>query len=106
MVVESECSNWYPVPAGVRQGSVLGSMLFTLFINDLPSSLTNRSLLFADDMKVFLQVFNDYDCVALQDDMTRLHAWCTTWYLILTSNVFCNEHFIKEETCHVSLCSI
>ena len=80
MVVESECSNWYPVPAGVRQGSVLGSMLFTVFINDLPSSLTNRSLLFADDMKVFLQVFNDYDCVALQDDMTRLHAWCTTWY--------------------------
>ena len=62
---------------------MLGPLLFTMYINDLPLILTNRALLFADDMKVFRKVFNDYDCVSIQDDLTRLHAWCTKWKLNL-----------------------
>ena len=83
VVVENECSSWCPVPAGVPQGSLLGPLLFTLYINDLPSSLKNRSLLFADDMKVFRKVLSDSDCVSVQGDLTRLHAWCTKWKLNL-----------------------
>ena len=83
VVVDGECSNWYPVFSGVPQGSVLGPVSFTLFIDDLPSCLTNRSLLFADDMKVFRQGFNDSDCASLQYDLDKIHSWCATWKLQL-----------------------
>ena len=49
MVVEGSSSDRVPVVSGVPQGSVLGPMLFLLFINDLPDKITSNSRLFADD---------------------------------------------------------
>ena len=45
-----------PVLSGVSQGSVLGQLLFIVFLNHLPSSLHNKCKLFADDMKIYLRV--------------------------------------------------
>jgi hypothetical protein len=49
------------VTSGIPQGSVLGPILFTIYINDLPDALENMIKLFADDTKVFASVNNEED---------------------------------------------
>ena len=56
VIVEGEISNWKPVFSGVPQGSVLGPILFLIFINDLDDDLSSKVLKFADDTKVFRTV--------------------------------------------------
>ena len=59
--VSGRCSNWTSVTSGVPQGSVLGPLLFLIFINDLESGLLSSLLKFADDTKVFCQVNGERD---------------------------------------------
>ena len=54
-MVDGEVSNWKPVLTGVPQGSVLGPILFLIYINDLEVWVTSKILKFADDTKNFLE---------------------------------------------------
>ena len=66
----------FPTPSGVPQGSNLGPLLFTIFINDLPTCLrSSRLLKYADDAKLFLAVASREDTIMLQSDLDRFHAW-------------------------------
>jgi hypothetical protein len=57
--MEGERSEWQPVTSGVPQGSILGPLLFLMFINDLPDVIVSSTVaLFADDCKIF-KVIND-----------------------------------------------
>ena len=51
--VDGEISNWKSVLSGVPQGSVLGPILFLIYINDLEDDISSKVLKFADDTKVF-----------------------------------------------------
>ena len=80
VLVEGEVSNWLPVVSGVPQGSILGPLLFILFINDLPRSARNsRVALFADDAKCCRKITTIEDCRLLQQDLTRIIEWSKTW---------------------------
>jgi len=57
------------------QGSVLGPILFLIFINDMDCGITNWLLKFADDAKLFRKVQLDLDNITLQEDLQRLFDW-------------------------------
>lgn len=65
------------VSSGVPQGSHLGPLLFTLFINDLPNVIKSSNiLLYADDVKIFLTYNNPLDQRQLQIDLNSFYDWC------------------------------
>lgn len=69
-------SDVFTPTSGVPQGSVLGPLLFTIFINDLGSRLSVRYLLFADDLKIFWIIRNGEDVRWLQVALNELVKWC------------------------------
>lgn len=77
------------VTSGVPQGSVLGPLLFLLYINDLPEVLNcpeTSIRLFADDAILYRPITNVSDCLALQDQLTRVTVWAGTWQLQFNVN--------------------
>ena len=83
VVVDGEVSNWKSVFSGVPQGSVLGSLLFLIYINDFEDNITSNVLKFVDDTKVFRKVNNDGDKQHLQNDLDRLVKWSEKWQMLL-----------------------
>lgn len=79
-------SDPFSPPSGVPQGSVLGPLLFNIFINDLPSKLKCNSLFFADDLKMFTKITQPIDCNNLQSDINTLNNWCNENGLLLNIN--------------------
>ena len=79
--VNGELSGAKPVISGIPQGSVLGPLLFVLYINDLPDSVSSNILLFADDTKIFRQVSSKSDALRLQEDINVLNNWSEKWLL-------------------------
>ena len=64
------------------QGSVLGPLLFLIFINDLDEGITRSHILkFADDTKVFQQLRDETDCSTLQSDLDKLVSWAEQWHM-------------------------
>ena len=82
VIVDGEVSNWKSVLSGVPQGSVLGPILFLIYINDLDDSITSNVLKFADDTKLFRKVNTDGDKQHLQNDLDRLVKWSEKWQML------------------------
>jgi len=76
-------SSLLPVTSGVPQGSILGPLLFLVFVNDLPTQTINHSktVLFADDTKCSRSVNSKSDMTLLQGDLNALHDWCNEWHM-------------------------
>ncbi|CAK1581112.1 unnamed protein product [Parnassius mnemosyne] len=78
VVVNGHSSNLVTVISGVPQGSILGPLLFILFINDINNCFHHSHfLLYADDLKVYLPILSADDNFKLQSDLYRLSLYCT-----------------------------
>ena len=67
--------------SGVPQGTVLGPLLFLMYINDLPDGLNSIVRLFADDVLLYGTICCDEDTADLQDDLYRLEDWQQKWQM-------------------------
>ena len=81
VVVNGASSDWCPVTSGVPQGSVLGPLLFLVYINDIDSGLTTRICKFADDTKLGVDASKAEDVEALRSDLARLGEWSERWQM-------------------------
>ena len=69
------------VNSGIPQGSVLGSLLFISYVNDMPEVVTNVIKMFADVTKIFAECKSNEDRTRLQDDLDSLDRWSRIWQI-------------------------
>mgnify|MGYP001021806874 FL=1 len=67
--------------SGVPQGSVLGPLLFVVYINDMPNEILSMLYMFADDTKIFREIKDNEDHSVLQHDLNILSQWSNDWML-------------------------
>jgi len=74
-------SSWAEVLIGVPQGSVLGPLLFLIFVNDLPDWVNCSIKMFADDTNIWAKISQMEDSESLQSDLNQLIQWSQQWLL-------------------------
>jgi len=79
--INKEYSNWVNVTSGVPQGSVLGPVLFLIYINDLESGLISKIGKFADDTKMSKSVHCLQDAEILRGDLKKLDELAQNWQM-------------------------
>ena len=80
VVGNGQFSKWQNVNAGLLQGSILGPLLFLIYINDLPQGLHSDVKLFADGTSLF-SVIHDVDAspATLNNDLVKIQEWPYNW---------------------------
>ena len=81
VAVEGVMSDSAPVTSGVPQGTVLGPLLFLVYINDLPAQVKSEARLFADDCLLYRKICSPDDRAALQRDLDSLQRWERDWLM-------------------------
>jgi ribonuclease P/MRP protein subunit RPP40 len=75
-------SVWANLSSGVPQGSVLGPLLFLIYINDIDNGVASKILKFADDTKLYRQVGTSEDIANLRNDLRKLVGWSKEWLML------------------------
>lgn len=97
VVLGDSVSEWKSVTKGVPQGSVLGPLLFLLFINDMPELFSNQSKLYAEDSKIIAMIEDIGKALALQNDINALTDWTKNWLMRLNVSKCKVMYFGKAE---------
>ena len=84
--VERKTSAWTAVHSGVPQVSVLGPLLFLIYIDDLEDGVASNILKFADDTNIFRRVQTRQECHILQEDLNRLVLWSEKWQMLFNQS--------------------
>ena len=77
--IDGEYSEWAEVTSGVPQGSVLGPILFLIYINDLDNNINSKLDKFADDSKLGRGLSSQEDVECLRKDLAGMEMWSNDW---------------------------
>lgn len=86
VVINGNSSEWKPVLSGVPQGSVLGPLLFILYVNDLEKNITGIVSKFADDTKLANRADSKEGCIELQNNINSITKWVDDWQMELNKS--------------------
>ena len=86
VVINGTASDWATVTSGVPQGSVLGPVLFIIYINDIDVGLNNFISKFADDTKIGNSISDERDRLNLQEDLRKISEWSERWEMPFNVN--------------------
>ena len=86
VMVEGALSNEVDVVSGVPQGTVLGPLMFLIYINDIDNNIQSSVRLFADDCILYRVIKSLDDCRCLQEDLNHLIHWTHLWQMKLNSD--------------------
>ena len=101
--VSSSLSPVAPVGSGVPQGTILGPLLFTIFVDDLDSNILSRLFKYADDAKMAIRIRREnplQDSLILQYDLISLESWTSVWLMDFNAAKCCCLHFGRSNTGH------
>ena len=79
VMVDGEISSDVFVKSGVPQGTVLGPLMFLIFVNDIGQNITSKLRLFADDTLLYREIKSQEDAHLLQENLTKLEEWTKQW---------------------------
>lgn len=97
VVLNGVCSDYVDVTSGVPQWSVLGPLLFLIYINDISLGISSSIRLFADDCVLYRKINNANDVVQLQTDLTLIHDWCLKWKMSLNTEKYAHLCFSRKK---------
>lgn len=86
VVINGETSDWTNVTSGVPQGSVMGPLLFLIYINDIDTGIVSKISKFADDTKLGANVSTDKGIEGLRSDLQKLGEWSEKWQMPFNVN--------------------
>jgi len=100
VVVNGKCSTWLPVKSGFPQGTILGPLLFLIYINDIVKDISSNLRLFVDDCLLYCVISSEEDSAELQHDLN------ITVYVFIFVGVnfcgFCGHLVIRENNFFVN----
>ena len=91
-MLNGQTSECLPVKAGVPQGSVLGSLLFLVYINDLSENIESTVKLFADDAFLLSVVHNKTSAEVLNRDLQKISEWEHKWKMSFNPDISKQAH--------------
>ena len=97
VTVNGSQSSWKHITSGIPQGSVLGPVLFLVFINDLPEAIEVLMKLFADDAKIYAVVSNNRENL-VQTSLNRAVNWARIWRMFFNTSKCHHLHVGKHDT--------
>ena len=81
VVLDGVSSDSKPVHSGVIQGTILGPLIFLIYINDITEHISSSLRLFTDDCLLYRTITTEEDCMQLQYDLNQLSTWALKWQL-------------------------
>ena len=101
VVLNGQTSEWKRIYSGVPQGSVLGPLLFLIYINDLADGITSTCKIFADDISLFSKVL---DVNKLVIELKKINEWAYQWEMQFNPdlNKQANEVIFSQKSIHIN----